>query len=138
VRDLLAFTRVSNVDDVIPDQVDAAAVLFKAIESLENFGLPDVGHIGLAAVLFKAIESLEGAIAESGARITAGPLPWVAMHGPHLQQVLQNLVSNAIKYRSPERAPLVHVSAEQQDACAIISVSDNGIGVAPEYQETIF
>jgi PAS domain S-box-containing protein len=88
--------------------------------------------------LSKALADLEGAIQESKVRVTTDPLPSVRIHGRHLQQVFQNLVGNAIKYRSAERAPLVHISAESKDGGAVFSVSDNGIGLDPKYNQTIF
>jgi light-regulated signal transduction histidine kinase (bacteriophytochrome) len=56
----------------------------------------------------------------------------------HLQQLFQNLISNAIKYCSPEQSPVVHVAAERQDGHWIFAVSDNGIGIDSEYKENIF
>ena len=56
----------------------------------------------------------------------------------HLQQAFQNLVGNAIKYRSPDRQPLVYVGVERQDGYWLFAVSDNGIGIDPEYKENIF
>ena len=113
VRDLLSFTQVTKLD-VIPETTDANEALSKALADLE------------------------GAIKESKVRVTADPLPSVSMHERHLQQVFQNLVGNAIKYRSAERAPVVHISAERQDGRSVFSVSDNGIGIDPKYSQTIF
>ena len=56
----------------------------------------------------------------------------------HLQQVFQNLIGNAIKYRNPQRSPVVQITAERQDGYWTFSVSDNGIGIDPEYRENIF
>jgi PAS domain S-box-containing protein len=88
--------------------------------------------------LNSALANLAGAISESGARITADPLPSLPVHAMHLQQIFQNLIGNAIKYRSPERRPLVHVAAERQDGHWTFAVSDNGIGIDSEYKENIF
>jgi signal transduction histidine kinase len=52
-------------------------------------------------------------------------------------QLLQNLVGNAIKYRSTE-PPQIHLSAEQREAAWVFSVSDNGIGIDPEYAQEVF
>jgi light-regulated signal transduction histidine kinase (bacteriophytochrome) len=60
------------------------------------------------------------------------------MHGVHLQQVFQNLVGNAIKYRGPERTPEVYVTGVRQGGCYAFSVRDNGIGIDPQHRETIF
>jgi light-regulated signal transduction histidine kinase (bacteriophytochrome) len=54
------------------------------------------------------------------------------------QQLFQNLVSNAIKYHSPERTPMVHVTAKREDGYWTFTISDNGIGVDPQYGERIF
>ena len=55
----------------------------------------------------------------------------------HLQQVLQNLISNALKYRD-QSPPRIHISATRQSADWCVSVKDNGIGIDPQYKEKIF
>ncbi|HEY6987159.1 MAG TPA: ATP-binding protein [Bryobacteraceae bacterium] len=89
-------------------------------------------------VLLDVIDMLHESCLEAGARITSDPLPSPRIHGMHLGQLFQNLLSNAIKYRSPERAPLIHVTAEPSKDDWVFSVRDNGIGIAPEYRERIF
>ena len=89
-------------------------------------------------VLTATLANLAGAISESGARITADPLPSLKVHGAHLQQLFQNLIGNAIKYRSPDRPPAVHITAERLHGHWIFAVSDNGIGIDSEYKESIF
>lgn len=54
-----------------------------------------------------------------------------------LGQLLQNLLTNALKFRGQE-SPRVHISAQQHGDEWVISVQDNGIGIAPEHQERIF
>ncbi|MFL6447684.1 MAG: PAS domain S-box protein [Bryobacteraceae bacterium] len=85
-----------------------------------------------------ALANLAGAIAETGAVIQADPLPTVPVHALHLQQLFQNLIGNAIKYRSPERLPAVHVTAQRQKGFWSFAVSDNGIGIESQYKENIF
>ncbi len=82
--------------------------------------------------------NLSRIIADTGARITTGPLPSLPVNGTHLQQLFQNLIGNAIKYCSPERPPVVHLRAERQDEYWVFSVADNGIGIDPKYKENIF
>jgi PAS domain S-box-containing protein len=113
VRDLLSYTRVTTI---------------------ERPAEPADGGEALAA----ALANLAGAISETNARITADPLPSPHVHSTHLQQLFQNLIGNAIKYRSPDRPPVVHLTAERQRDGWVFAVRDNGIGIAPEYQETIF
>jgi PAS domain S-box-containing protein len=113
VRDLLSYTQVTK---------------------FEKPGEPaDAGE-----ALSSTLASLAGAVAETGARVTTDPLPSVPMHGAHLQQLFQNLIGNAIKYRSPERPPVVHVTAERQNGHWIFAVNDNGIGIDAQYKENIF
>jgi light-regulated signal transduction histidine kinase (bacteriophytochrome) len=83
------------------------------------------------------LADLAAAIAQSGATIDSGPLPSLRVHGTHLQQIFQNLIGNAIKHRSPDRVPSITVRAELENGQWILAVSDNGIGIAPEYKETI-
>ena len=61
------------------------------------------------------------------------------MHEGRLGQVLQNLISNAIKYRDKNKeTPSVHVTAQERDGWCVFSVVDNGIGIEPQYAEQIF
>src|SRR4029078_9516504 len=55
----------------------------------------------------------------------------------HVIQLFQNLIGNALKYRSSE-APMIRIAAQRKDAMWEISVADNGIGIDPHYQRQIF
>ena len=90
-----------------------------------------------SAVLQQVLSSLAEAIRHSDAKVIYDPLPEVSMSPAHLQQVFQNLISNALKYRK-EDPPEIHVSAINQGAAWRFSVQDNGIGIDPEYKEQIF
>ena len=70
-------------------------------------------------------------------QITSDPLPPVRAREVHLEQIFQNLIGNAIKYRSAE-APRIHVAAEILELQCRFHVTDNGIGIAPEFAEKIF
>ncbi len=85
----------------------------------------------------KAMLNLESAIAESGASIIGGDLPCVYMHGFQLEEIFQNLIGNAIRYRS-ELTPCIEIAAERQGDEWQFSVSDNGIGIEPEFHDRIF
>jgi light-regulated signal transduction histidine kinase (bacteriophytochrome) len=112
LSDLHAFTRLSSEGEK-PDELDSAAVL------------PQV------------LSNLQSAIEESGAVITHGALPVVHLHKFQMEQLLQNLLGNAIRYRS-ERPLKIHVDASRTDASWRFSVTDNGIGIDPQYTEQIF
>ncbi len=83
------------------------------------------------------LESLSVVVKESGAEIVCDPLPIVAGDMVQLQQLMQNLVGNALKYRG-DRTPQVRVSAQRSDGGWTLSVADNGIGIASRHQEQVF
>jgi PAS domain S-box-containing protein len=90
------------------------------------------------AALEQALLNLQAAIQESGGVISHEPLPIVVADGAQLQQLFQNVVSNAIKYRSGE-PPRVHVSAKKNGGKEwIFSMKDNGLGIDPKYFEKTF
>jgi light-regulated signal transduction histidine kinase (bacteriophytochrome) len=97
----------------------------------------DVTAAAAGAVVDQALTDLQAAIQESGATIIRDELPVVAGDASLLTLLFQNLISNAIKYRS-DKAPVVRVSAEQQGGQWLFSVNDNGIGFDPQYAERIF
>jgi light-regulated signal transduction histidine kinase (bacteriophytochrome) len=88
-------------------------------------------------VLTESLANLNAAIQQSGAVITQDPLPPVRVHRFQLEQLFQNLIGNAIRYRS-EKRPEIHVAAERRDGMWQFSVRDNGLGIDPEYREQIF
>ncbi len=95
-------------------------------------------QIEMDEVLYDATNNLQQAISESGGLVMHEPLPHVRGDRTHLVQLLQNLISNGLKFRRPEEPPQVHITAETQADGIIFSVSDNGIGIPPEYQQRIF
>jgi signal transduction histidine kinase/CheY-like chemotaxis protein len=90
------------------------------------------------ALVDAAAGLLEAMISESGAQVTRGPLPRLTADASQLTQLFQNLIANAVKFRREAVTPQVHVSAELSGAEWRFSVSDNGIGVAPEHRERVF
>jgi PAS domain S-box-containing protein len=94
--------------------------------------------IDCARAVEVACENLGAAIEESAAEVTAGELPTVRADPTQLIQVFQNLIGNALKYRSPKRPPRIQVTARQQGAEWVFEVTDNGIGIESKYLEMIF
>jgi light-regulated signal transduction histidine kinase (bacteriophytochrome) len=93
--------------------------------------------VSLDETLLQAKMMLEASIADGGAQISTDPLPTVMGDRTQLCQVLQNLIGNALKYRSNE-TPRVHVSARLENAAWVVSVRDNGIGIGAKHHEKIF
>jgi signal transduction histidine kinase len=94
--------------------------------------------VRMETVLQTVLDSLDPSIRETGATVEAvGPLPTVMADEVQLVQLLQNLIGNAIKFRSP-RAPRVLIDAVLRDDRWQFSVQDNGIGIDLRYAERIF
>jgi PAS domain S-box-containing protein len=90
-----------------------------------------------ASALRHAIEDLHDNVLATGAKITHDELPTVRADATQLSQVFQNLLSNALKFRG-DAPPKIHVSAAREGNFWRFSVSDNGIGVDPQFQGAIF
>lgn len=112
ITDLLAYARMESQE--------------KKFESLD-----------VAALVQERLESLRQAIDESQAEVTHGPLPTIEGDRTQLGQLFQNLIGNGIKYRG-EKPPVIRIEAVKEDSAWLFSVRDNGIGIPPEHQETIF
>ena len=84
-----------------------------------------------------AVELLKDKIKETGARVTRDSLPFVEADQRQLTEVFQNLIDNALKFRSDAR-PEIHASAIPEGTWWRISVRDNGIGIEPRHFARIF
>jgi light-regulated signal transduction histidine kinase (bacteriophytochrome) len=113
VQDLLSYTSVAKNTD----------------EPKEN--------VALDRALRRALAHLDAMIRETGASITYKPLPHVAGYETQYVQLFQNIVGNAIKYRS-DRKPEITIRAERKGLEWLISVEDNGMGIDAEYHTQIF
>jgi two-component system NtrC family sensor kinase len=113
VTDLLSYSRVSREERVEFQPVD------------------------LHDVVRDALANLQSTIADTGAYVSFGNVPTVRGNRSQLVQLLQNLIGNAITYRS-EQQPQIEIIASRHLQFCEISVRDNGIGIAPEHHQQIF
>lgn len=97
----------------------------------------NIQSINLETTLQEVKSDLEIAIKDKKAVITAGTLPTVSADPTQMKQLLQNLISNAVKYCQDD-VPIVRIWATQTDGTWTISVKDNGIGIDPQFSERIF
>ena len=121
--------------------IDGAARMSALFEGLQAFAIHDLDDLprpsNLGRVVADVLQDLAHAISNSNAIVTVDPLPCVQGNEKHLRRVFQNLILNAIKYRSS--APIeIHVTAEPLAGGWLIKVSDNGIGIAPEHRDDVF
>lgn len=96
------------------------------------------GPVDLERVMAQVRAGLEEAVTRSGAVVTWDALPTVQGDAAQLQQVLQNLLANALKFARPGVAPQVHVQAVREGRAWHVTVQDNGIGIEAQYFERIF
>src|SRR5262249_23499587 len=121
--------------------VDGAARMKQLIEDLLAYSRvgtkgKDFKSVELEKSLARALANLKAAIDESEAVISYDPLPEVPADPVQLAQVFQNLIGNALKFRS-QAAPRIHVRADELPEAWEIEVRDNGIGIEPQYFERI-
>ncbi|WP_068431401.1 PAS domain-containing protein [Magnetospirillum sp. XM-1] len=132
-REFIAFAKdgASRMDRLILDLLE-----YSRIGRITRPMLP----VALGPVVERALRALAPKIEESGAEIATPPevLPTVLGDGEELMRLFQNLIGNAIKYRSPERAPVISIEAENTGKEWIITVVDNGIGIEPKYYDRVF
>jgi light-regulated signal transduction histidine kinase (bacteriophytochrome) len=95
-------------------------------------------EVDLNACLRQVLAMLQETISEPGAAVIAEPLPVVNGDASQFEQVLQNLISNALKYRSAGVPPEVRISAARTGNEWVVAVRDNGIGFDMQYAERIF
>jgi signal transduction histidine kinase len=113
IEDLLVFSRV--------------AMQTRAFEPVE-----------LGEVTREVLEDLDDLVRRSGAIVHVGSLPTVVADGPQMRQLVQNLLSNALKFRRADVTPEVRIDATVADGTVQLTVVDNGIGFDPQYSRRIF
>jgi light-regulated signal transduction histidine kinase (bacteriophytochrome) len=122
--------------------VDGAMRMQRLINDLLAFSRvgtrgKEFSRIALAEVMERVRHTLHAAIEESGAVVRVGELPVVWADETQMELLLQNLIANAIKFRGG-KPPTIAVDSERQDGFWKISVSDDGIGIDPQYADRIF
>ncbi|HME55315.1 MAG TPA: PAS domain S-box protein [Candidatus Lokiarchaeia archaeon] len=133
----------ADADDFINFAVDGAVRMQALINDLLLFSRvhtrgKEFEVINFEDVLATATNNLRMQIDENEAIITHDPLPTIMIDRAQITQVLQNLISNGIKFHRDEESPRVHVSAKENDDEWTISVQDNGIGIESQYYDRLF
>jgi PAS domain S-box-containing protein len=133
----------SDADEFIAFAVDGCNHMKRLIRDLLAYSLAGTNgnvlrEISSENALKEALANLRATIDQSSAVVTHDALPSITTDETQLAQVFQNLVGNAIKYRRAE-VPRIHVSStKNSDHEWIFSVSDNGLGIDPQYFDRIF
>ena len=133
----------TDADEFIAYAVDGCNRMQQMIRDLLAYSRAGAGEmecreISSELALQAALVNLRAAIDESHAVVTHDSLPAVTTDDTQLSQVFQNLIGNAIKYRSDD-VPRIHVSSTTDGGKErIFSVRDNGLGIDPQYFDRIF
>jgi signal transduction histidine kinase len=149
VAGFLTLLEERSGDGLDPDAAQLVAHALRGTQAMQRLigDLLEYSRLGRAGVAPEDVElavlaretlvTLRAAIDKAGAEIVIDPLPVVRADPRALGRVLQNLVSNAIKFSGDAR-PVVHITARSAGPAWEIAVIDNGIGVDPEKREAIF
>jgi signal transduction histidine kinase len=122
---------------MLRDGVGRLQDLIQAVLVYAQVGELSRERVALDAVVAQVADDLRPALEGAGATLEVGELPEVDGDPSQLRRVLQNLVGNAVKFRG-EAPPVVEVWASRGDREWVVTVRDNGVGVAPEQSSRIF
>jgi len=113
ILDLLNFSRVGRTDD-------------------------DMESVDLNKLINEILALYRKQIEEKRAKIIFSNLPTLLTYKTAIREVLQNLISNGLKYHKPGESPFVNINCSEKEGHWLISVKDNGIGIDDTYFDKIF
>jgi signal transduction histidine kinase len=143
---MLAEKHGSGFDAHAREMVQDASTSIRGLSDLVNELLEfarvgsedqEFGIVNMEAVFYQVLAMLRPLIRSTQTRLTHDPLPEVRGNEVQLRQLLQNLIGNAIKYRSADR-PEIHVTVSDEPRQWVFRVSDNGVGIPSDLQTQIF
>jgi len=127
--------------EILSDAMGNAESLQKMVQSLLSYSRvgrqPSFVNSDITKILEIAVKNLNSMIEKSSASVTHGSLPELFVDPVLISLLLQNLIGNAIKYRS-EMRPEIHIAVELQADEHTFCISDNGIGIPTEYAGAVF
>lgn len=132
-----------NVKESIHHVIDASQRMSALIRDLLKYSqvgsrlVQNRHSTEMSLVVEKAIENVQASVKETGTQITIGDLPQVFCNEAQLVQVIQNLISNAIKF-SKEGKPLIRITSESRENEWVVNVMDNGIGIPKGNESRLF
>ncbi|HYO84288.1 MAG TPA: PAS domain S-box protein [Bryobacteraceae bacterium] len=153
IRTIMCFTELlargyrgkldHTADEYIAAIQGAASSMQQLVETLLRYAMAgqdpvDLQDVPLGSVLDAVLAVLQPDIQQAQANVVFGSLPTVRADRVLLQQLMQNLIANAVKYRKPETPPVVRVDAAKRNREWLVTVADNGMGIDPVYHDTIF
>lgn len=135
----IAGARIAAANAV--EQAQLAGEIIRSLRTLFTNGKPKQRRVDLRAVLEDAIGIALAGVPEDkvAVRVELGTEPLMVDINPvQIQQVLMNLVRNALEAMETTRSPELRIESRRQQSEALVSVSDNGIGISPALAERLF
>jgi len=117
-----------------------AEILTKSLSDLGKINLNqnDIKAVRIDEIIRRVKRNLEQEIQEKNVQFELSELPVIDTYEGQILQLFQNLIANAIKYNESQ-PPIINITYEKTaDNKHLFSVSDNGIGIDPEYHQHIF
>ena len=143
--ELLTQEYQDNLDDkaraYLQEINDSGSKMQTLLTDLQTYALAGTSQqtwltIDLKLILGKVLENLQDQINRKQVEIIIGELPSVLINPQEISQVLEHLIDNGIKFN--QNQPRIEINATLEAREWLITVADNGIGIAPEYQSEIF
>jgi light-regulated signal transduction histidine kinase (bacteriophytochrome) len=132
-------TTANKYIDYIIQASDRMKTLIKDLLDYSRIGREKkFEQVDCNVILDEVLADLTRVIKENKAEVKAGTLPVVNGFSTELKLLFQNLISNSIKFRKPETAPVIEITSRKENGHWLFSFSDNGIGIDKQYQQRIF
>ena len=133
----------ADADKYISFAVEGAKRMYELIKDLLTFyqigtGTREIRPVAMESVITQALYDLGGTIEETRTQVTRDDMPVVMGEMARLTQLMQHLVSNAVKFRKKNIRPLIHISVSRLNNEWQFGVHDNGIGIEQQYCDRIF
>ncbi len=130
---------ISLIENSI-DRFKKAVTDLTEVAKIQREAGEDIKQIDLAEIIAEVQLDFESLIVESEARIELdlAPNSTVRFSSKNLRSIVYNLLSNALKYRSPERRLHIRISTEKLPEYTLLTVTDNGLGINPAEKEKMF
>ncbi len=120
--------------------VERMSALIEGLLAVSRVGTRALPHapVDCERLLQGVLDDLRTALDAAGASVTHDPLPTLPGDETQLGQLLRNLLDNAVKFHRPGVPPRVAISALREGDVWVFRVSDNGLGIEPQYFDRIF
>jgi len=150
LRTITAFSEMLHQKEEDPSKVQMVQYIYNSAHRVNMLIKDIMGHILIGReskptcvnanhVAQNIVDDLHESIAQSGAIIEIKKLPnKIAVYKIEFSQILQNLISNSIKYKHPDRITKINISCKIDSDKYIFTVKDNGLGIEAKYFDKIF